>query len=644
MSVTFLDTGESSQELSGRGPATVDLDSTTDVHEEHTSDLAPVATEDVTPDVPLAGGVTLNESASVTNAARLQRSTTEEPAPEPRPPAREVPPATTPPRESIAGKPRTIALAPGAVLYDRYLIEQVIGRGGTAVVFRARDMHSSTSGAPNLQIAIKAPRAELNDRERAVVRLHHEFEHARRLSHPSIVRVFEFHAGPQCFIAMELIEGRLLSSLVRDWTMLAPPLTHKILRDCADALTHAHSRGVVHGDFKPGNVFVTADEQVKIVDFGAAATTPGSDECRIAAGTPAYASPEVLSGAAPEPRDDVFSFACVAYELLTGQHPFERCSSLRARDEGLIPPRAWSLSAKQWLTLLSAMSWERARRPADIATLMEALTTESAAIEATPLHAPPPAAAVELKAELMPRQSSWGFFVFVACALVVILIATRRPGTPEATPAKVTTTTPAPAATSPAPPQPLVTQDPDAAQVAAMPSAAGALPLAGKPAQSAPGSAAPARARASDPKPAAASTKGTKAIGSKATKAVGSGTSARPARAPMSQISFESPSVETTESSVAAVVVIKRSQPLSGRIRVQWSALSGTADAGIDFAANAKGTIEFADGQAQRAVYVPLRNDLLKEEDETFTVQLQSQQPGRLGAVSRATVKIRDDD
>ena len=114
--------------------------------------------------------------------------------------------------------------------------------------------------------------------------------------------------------------------------------------------------------------------------------------------------------------------------------------------------------------------------------------------------------------------------------------------------------------------------------------------------------------------------------------------------AALSEISFDSSSIVTTESSVAAVFIIKRSQPLRGRVRVQWSATSGTADAGIDFASNASGSVEFADGQAQRAIYVPLRNDLLKEDDETFTVKLLSPQNARLGAVAQAEATIRDDD
>jgi hypothetical protein len=92
------------------------------------------------------------------------------------------------------------------------------------------------------------------------------------------------------------------------------------------------------------------------------------------------------------------------------------------------------------------------------------------------------------------------------------------------------------------------------------------------------------------------------------------------------------------------VFLIKRSQPLKGRVSVSWRAVSGSADAGIDFASAAAGTVTFADGQAQRAIYVPLRNDLLKEPDESFYVELLGPKSARLGKSPRAEAIIRDDD
>lgn len=499
------------------------------------------------------------------------------------------------------------ALAPGKVLSDRYLLEQVIGCGGTAIVFRARDMLSAKGSAPNLQVAIKTPRPELGEPERAAKRLKHEFDHAKLLSHPSIVRVLELHEDEgRSFMTMELVQGKLLSQLLRDWTMIPVSLTYKILRKCAEALQYAHSQDVVHGDFKPGNVFITPEEGVRIVDFGTAAG-PMSSDSRIPAGTPTYASPEVLSGETPDRRDDVFSFACVAYELLTGQHPFGRQSSLQARDEAKIPPRAWNLSTSQWLSLLSALSWKREQRPTSVEDLLTRLNPERPVAAApAPIHVDPEEAVpAELPADLMPKQRSWGFFAFIACALFLAYLAFQRHAPQEGrAPAPMV-----PAAAS-LPPAPVPAPAPEVEATKSAPAQQEPAPAT----VAAPEVAAPVRTA----KPRAA--------------------------APMSEISFESPSIVTSETSVAAVFLIKRSQPLSGRVTVSWKAVSGTADAGIDFASEASGTVTFADGQAQRAIYVALRNDLLKEEDESFFVDLLGPKSARLGKSARAEAIIRDDD
>lgn len=499
------------------------------------------------------------------------------------------------------------ALTPGKVLCDRYLLEQVIGCGGTAIVFRARDMLSAKGSAPNLQVAIKTPRPELGEPERAAKRLKHEFDHARLLSHPSIVRVFELHEDEgRSFMTMELVQGKLLSQLLRDWTMVPVSLAHKILRKCAEALQYAHSQNVVHGDFKPGNVFITPEEGVRIVDFGTAAG-PLANESRIPAGTPTYASPEVLSGETPDPRDDVFSFACVAYELLTGQHPFGRQSSLQARDAAKIPPRAWNLSTSQWLSLLSALSWKREQRPTSVEELLTRLNPDQSMVAPAPVHVDAEEIVpAELPADLMPKQRSWGFFAFVACALLVTYFAFQRQNAQDDGKAPAPVIVPA-ASSLPPVPAPVQAVQPEAEAAKSAPAeqdAASAAPVAAAP------------VAAAKPRPAAA----------------------------VSEITFEASSIVTSESSVAAVFLIKRSQPLSGRVSVSWKAVSGTADAGIDFASEAGGTVTFADGQAQRAIYVPLRNDLLKEEDESFYVDLFAPKSARLGKAARAEAIIRDDD
>jgi hypothetical protein len=115
------------------------------------------------------------------------------------------------------------------------------------------------------------------------------------------------------------------------------------------------------------------------------------------------------------------------------------------------------------------------------------------------------------------------------------------------------------------------------------------------------------------------------------------------ASTPLGVVTFESRSFATSERAVAAVFIVKRTQFVRGKVLVQWAARSGSADAGIDFS-DASGTARFADGQRQLAIYVPLRNDLLSEEDETFKVCLRSPRQARIGGKSCAEATIRDDD
>jgi serine/threonine protein kinase len=610
----------------GWTPPTADLDMTTDLNEENPSGLESAAIETTVDTQPSS----VDAGFAAPKAAHTPVVPSE---------AGSAPNAGPPDPETLAVPTETEAecatdLSPGVVLNDRYLLEQVIGCGGVSIVYRARDMSFSVGSARAAQVALKTPRPELHNHERARARLTHEYQHSCGLSHPNIVRVLDLHVDTApCFMTMELLDGKLLSAMMREWKTVPAAFAYRILQACARALAHAHGRSIVHGDFKPGNVFITRDETVKVIDFGAAAA-PLTQESRIHAGTPAYASPEVLSGEAPELRDDVFSFACVAYELLTGNHPFDRRSSLQARDEGYAPPRAWNLSASQWLTLLSALSWRREQRPGDIEALLIALMPEARSGAATGARnertgAREIAALRALPEDLMPRQRSWGFFVFIACAFAVTFIAAQRQTEDEDQLAEeiVESQTPLEMST-PAPQMPQILSAPSGLMGAPVESPGSTDPLASG-ALEAPDAAASAGAAVasssagSAPTPAAASNKGSGAR--------------------LSEVSFEAGDVVTSEGSVAAVFVIRRSQPLSGRTRVQWQATSGTAEAGVDFA-GAGGSVEFADGQSQRAIYVPLRNDLLKEEDENFSVRLKSGRGARLGKVNTVEATIKDDD
>src|SRR5215471_14567918 len=150
---------------------------------------------------------------------------------------------------------------------------------------------------------------------------------AGRLSHPNIVTVYE--AGEDkgaAYIAMEFVDGKALTGWLGPGADLSLPDRIGIVRQVAQALEHAHDRGVLHRDIKPGNILITADRRVKVADFGIGKllSAASSDLTRTGhmIGSPAYMSPEQIRGEKLDGRSDFFSLAVVFYELLTGSRPF----------------------------------------------------------------------------------------------------------------------------------------------------------------------------------------------------------------------------------------------------------------------------------------------------------------------------------
>jgi tRNA A-37 threonylcarbamoyl transferase component Bud32 len=273
--------------------------------------------------------------------------------------------------------PAPAELKAGLVLRGRYILEDPLGAGGTAIVYSARDLRRGGAMQGEDRVAIKFLRPENRNRLEAIERLRREFHYAQMLSHPNIARVFDLDCDAGLwFLTLELLEGETLAGLLkRQSEPLEPRRALDILRACGEALAFAHDRGVVHGDFKPGNIFVSGNGHVRVLDFGAATATWQSGPVRAATATPRYASPQALSGDRPERRDDIFSFGCVAYELLNGCHPFGRRSSLEARVAHAELARAWNLSTRQWHALESALSWERDQRPVSLRSLVTDLTS-----------------------------------------------------------------------------------------------------------------------------------------------------------------------------------------------------------------------------------------------------------------------------
>ncbi|MGH8143976.1 MAG: serine/threonine-protein kinase, partial [Steroidobacteraceae bacterium] len=288
-------------------------------------------------------------------------------------------------------------IGPGTVLRERYELQALIGSGGMGSVYRALDRYRVSLGLPDGCVALKIVTAHPLGAA-SVLALGREFHNAQQLSHPSVVNVYEIdHEGDASFYTMELLDGERLSQLLdRIGGPLPPRYALAIMRDIGAAIAHAHARGVVHGDLKPHNIFVTYGGQVRVLDFGGLSHSPAepwiSDDTSTRrtssyrTATPAYASCEQLDGHRAEPRDDIYAIACIAYELLTGNHPFDCTSSAQARVQRLRAARPAGLRAERWRALRQGLAWERAHRPDRIEPWLDQLGVADAAAHLPPTH------------------------------------------------------------------------------------------------------------------------------------------------------------------------------------------------------------------------------------------------------------------
>lgn len=296
-------------------------------------------------------------------------------------------PAATPP-------PQVRAIDIGTVLSRRYLIERAIGSGGMSTVFSALDRHRMHGPAADAKVAVKVlNRALLSDQAR-VERLIREFRYMQRLTHCGIVRVFDLDCDEGIwFITMELLQGQPLVHLLQKHPQGLPPEEAlRLLTECTEALVCAHDHGVIHGDLKPGNIFVDESGAARLLDFGSVPErTDNADAARDRYLTPSYASPQMLEREPADLRDDLFSLGCVAYELFTGQHPFNAKSSTEARDEGLRLTWLPSIPARHFGVIARMLAWQRDERPTNGREFLDSLIAAQVRARAAFSREPRPA-------------------------------------------------------------------------------------------------------------------------------------------------------------------------------------------------------------------------------------------------------------
>lgn len=289
-------------------------------------------------------------------------------------------------------QPRT-ELTVGSTLKNRFVLDELLGVGGMGMVFKATDLRKVEAADKDPFVALKVLNQDFQLNPMALVALQRETKRAQILSHPNIIKVFDFDRdGAHVFMSMEYLQGKPLSHLIREHADTGLPFKKAwpIIHAMADALAHAHKKNIVHSDFKPGNVFIGNDGEIRVLDFGIACAINRSEleerEATIfnardlGAMTPAYASLEQIQNRNPDPRDDIYALACISYELLTGKHPFGRLSAEKALELNLQAKPIGKLSRRQWKGLQKALAFKQEQRCANIAEFLSAIGPRSSIV------------------------------------------------------------------------------------------------------------------------------------------------------------------------------------------------------------------------------------------------------------------------
>ncbi|MEA3108788.1 MAG: eukaryotic-like serine/threonine-protein kinase [Gammaproteobacteria bacterium] len=281
---------------------------------------------------------------------------------------------------------RAAGVGVGDILQGRFSLVALIGEGGMSRVFKAIDLRRAEAGASDAHVAVKVLTEPFNEYFGSIVALQREAHKLQSLTHPNIVRVIDCDRdGQTVFMTMEYLPGRSLQKILRasDPGGMAPAAAFKLVSAVGEALEYAHEHHIVHGDLKPGNVIVTDQGRVKVIDFGMAkfiaradvATQPqASNDAVPKAITPRYASPELAAGEDPEPADDVYALGCIAYEALCGRHPFGRETDPRIRGANFRLTRPPGMPAHQYMAIVRALAFKRSNRTPGVRQFLDELS------------------------------------------------------------------------------------------------------------------------------------------------------------------------------------------------------------------------------------------------------------------------------
>lgn len=222
-------------------------------------------------------------------------------------------------------------LKEGHVVGERFVIHQLIARGGYASVYQARDLETDEP------VAVKELRNEVIELDpETLTRFQRESDALKRLAHPAIIKIqTDFNENGHHYVVMEYVSGGDLAGLIADHQAKGEFIPLQDVIDIgihlADALKYAHELHVIHRDIKPANILLASDKTPRLSDFGVARLTDAQRLTRsgVMVGTLGYLSPESVSGESIDQRADIWSFGILLYELLTLQRPFESSNIAR---------------------------------------------------------------------------------------------------------------------------------------------------------------------------------------------------------------------------------------------------------------------------------------------------------------------------
>ncbi|NKC12289.1 MAG: protein kinase [Gammaproteobacteria bacterium] len=276
----------------------------------------------------------------------------------------------------------------GSMLKDRFRLTDALGEGGMGTVWKAVDILKVEAEDRNPFVAIKLLQGDFKAHPESFIALQRESSKQQRLAHPNIATVFDFDREAESgtvFMTMEVMDGSDLADFIK--TIAPGGLDYEEAMDLIEqlgaGLAYAHEAGLVHSDLKPGNCFLTKDGRVKLLDFGIARASATRDDAEgeqtkfdpgeLGALTPSYATVEMFNGEDPDPRDDIYAMAIIAYQLFTGKHPYNRRPAPKALERGLTPDYIDKLTKRQNKALADGLALLRGDRTASVEAFLTGL-------------------------------------------------------------------------------------------------------------------------------------------------------------------------------------------------------------------------------------------------------------------------------